>query len=132
MKKVYVQDIAERDLVDSSFLVRDKIIGMAKNGRSYMTLKLMDRSGEVEGRIWDRVDELSALFDKDDFVQVAGKASVYMGKMQLVIQELVRVDEADVNIADFLPVCSRNTEEMVQELVTLIRRNIDYWLVDHG
>ena len=62
MKKVFVKDIQERELVASPFLVRDKIIGMAKNGRAYMTLKLMDCSGEVEGRIWDRVDEISARF----------------------------------------------------------------------
>ncbi|NIQ10306.1 MAG: HD family phosphohydrolase, partial [Gammaproteobacteria bacterium] len=53
MKKVFVENIKERDWVESPFLVRDKIIGMAKNGRPYMTLKLMDRTGEVEGRIWE-------------------------------------------------------------------------------
>ena len=120
MKKVFVKDIQERDLVESVFLVRDKILGMAKNGRSYMTLKLMDASGEVEGRIWERVEELSAQFDKDDFVQVAGKASVYMGKMQLVIQQLERVDESRVDIADFLPVTDRHQKEMQEELAALI------------
>ena len=45
----------------------------------------MDRSGEIEGRIWDRVDELSMLFERNDFILAAGKASVYLGKMQLVI-----------------------------------------------
>lgn len=107
-------------MVEAPFLVRDKIIGMAKNGRSYMTLKLMDCTGEVEGRIWDRVDEMSARFDKDDFVQVSGKASLYMGKMQLVVQELARVEESDVEIADFLPVSARPVSEMVDELVSLV------------
>lgn len=120
MKKAFVKDIQDRDLVDAPFMVRDKIIGMAKNGRPYMTIKLMDCTGEVEGRIWDRVDELSARFDKDDFVQVAGKASVYMGKMQLVLQELDRIEESAVDIADFLPVSARPVAEMVAELTALI------------
>lgn len=120
MKKVFVKDIQERDLVDSPFLVRDKIIGMAKNGRPYMTLKLMDCTGEVEGRIWDRVDEISARFSKDDFVQVSGKASVYMGKMQLVLQELDRVEESAVELSDFLPVSIRPVAEMVGELTNVV------------
>ncbi len=120
MKKTLVKDIQERDWVDAPFLVRDKIIGMAKNGRPYMTIKLMDCSGEVEGRIWDRVDELSARFNKDDFVQVAGKASVYMGKMQLVLQEVDRLDESAVSLADFLPVSARPFDEMVAELQELV------------
>ncbi len=120
MKKIFVKDIQERDLVESPFLVRDKIIGMAKNGRPYMILKLMDCTGEVEGRIWDRVDEISARFNKDDFVQVSGKASVYMGKMQLILQELVRIEESAVEIANFLPVSSRPLAEMVSELTTVV------------
>lgn len=120
LKKVFIKDIQERDLIDSPFLVRDKIIGMAKNGRPYMTLKLMDCSGEVEGRVWDRVDELSAQFDKDDFVHATGKASVYMGKMQLIIQNLNRVEESAVDISDFLPVSSRPVAEMVAELSSIV------------
>ena len=120
MKRVFVKDLQDRAMVEAPFLVRDKIIGMAKNGRSYMTLKLMDCTGEVEGRIWDRVEEMSARFDKDDFVQVSGKASLYMGKMQLVVQELARVEEFDVEIADFLPVSARPVSEMVDELVSLV------------
>ena len=120
MKKVYVKNIAARDRVDAPFLVKDKMIGMAKNGKPYMTLKLMDCTGEVEGRIWDRVDEFSARFNRDDFVHVSGKASVYLGRMQLVIQELNRLDEAEIDLVDFLPVSTRPVDEMVAELQTVI------------
>ena len=120
MKNVYVKNIVARDQVEAPFLVRDKTIGMARNGKPYMTLKLMDCTGEVEGRIWDRVDEFSAIFDRDDFVQVSGKASLYLGKMQLIIQELNRLDETDINLADFLPVSARPVDEMVGELETII------------
>lgn len=116
MKKLYVRQIQEREWVDDVFLVRDKIVGMAKNGKPYLTLKLMDRTGEVEGRIWDQADEVALLFDRDDFVRVAGKASVYMGKMQLVIQELTRLKEESVDLADFLPVSQRPVAEMLDEL----------------
>ncbi|MEN8729916.1 MAG: HD domain-containing protein [Desulfuromonadales bacterium] len=120
MKKVYVKNIAARDQVDAPFLVKDKAIGMAKNGKPYMTLKLMDCTGEVEGRIWDQVDEFSARFNRDDFVHVSGKASVYLGRMQLVIQELNRLEEAEVDLVDFLPVSARPVDDMVAELKTVV------------
>ncbi len=122
MKKVFVEQIRERDWVESPFLVRDKIMAMAKNGKPYMTLKLVDRSGEVEGRVWDRVDEFAGRFEKDDFIQVSGKASVYLGKMQLIIQDLARVDEDQVDLADFLPVSRRSTDEMVAQLRDKVAR----------
>ena len=122
MGKIFVKNIKERDIVETTFLVREKILGMAKNGRSYLTLKLMDASGEVEGRIWDQVDEISARFDKDDFVEVSGKASVYMGKMQLVIHQLNKVDESEVHLADFLPVTRRPENEMLDEFTSLVEQ----------
>lgn len=116
MKKRFVSEIRERDRVEEPFLVRSKIMAMAKNGRPYMTLKLMDRSGEVEGRVWDRVDEFSARFERDDFLLVSAKASVYMGKMQLVIQDLRRVSEQEIELSDFLPVAAKPVAEMVGDL----------------
>ncbi|MFK5926165.1 MAG: HD domain-containing protein [Desulfuromusa sp.] len=115
-KTIYINQIRERDRIESIFLVRNKITAMAKNGKPYMTLKMMDRSGEVEGRIWDQVDQFSAMFEKNDFIQVNAKASVYMGKMQLIIQDLKKIDERLVNLGDFLPVSQRSTVEMRVEL----------------
>ena len=85
-----------------------------------MTLKLRDRSGEVEGRLWDRVDEMSARFAKDDFIRVTGKASVYMGKMQLVLQDLERLEDSAVDLADFLPVSTRSVDAMVEQLRSVV------------
>ncbi len=116
MKDIYVNDIKERDRVQTAFLVREKITAMAKNGKPYLTLKLMDRTGEVEGRVWDRVDEWSRLFDSDDFIRIDAKASVYMGKMQLVVQHLEKLPDEAIDLGDFLPVTSRSQEQMRQEL----------------
>lgn len=128
MKKTYVDQIRERDWVDCPFLVRDKILAMAKNGKPYMTIKLVDRGGEVEGRVWDRVSEFDAQFEKDDFIVVQGKASVYLGKMQLVIQDLRKIDDSEVDLADFLPLSPRSQTEMLAELQTLVESLGDNFL----
>ena len=120
MKKKCVADIKDRDLVDSVFLVKDKILAMAKNGKPYLTLKLMDKSGEVDAKVWDNADEVGALFDKNDFLAVRAKASVYLGKMQLILSELKRVPEEGIDLADFLPETDRDINLMVGELKALV------------
>ncbi|GAB4300448.1 MAG: HD domain-containing protein [Desulfuromonadia bacterium] len=120
MGRTYVADIRERDQITEVFLVKDKTIAMAKNGKPYMNLRLMDRTGEVEGKIWDDVDTLDARFTKDDFVRITAKASTYLGKMQLVISSLTRVDDDQVPLEEFLPRSSRTTEEMTRELASLV------------
>ncbi len=120
MKQLYINQIKERDQIESIFMVRDKITAMAKNGKPYMTLKLMDRTGEVEGRVWDRVDEFSSYFGKNDFILIRAKASVYLGKMQLVVQNLQRIEEEQIDLADFLPVSGRDQGQMRAELDQLL------------
>jgi len=120
LKKICVADIKDRDLVEAVFLVKDKVMAMAKNGKPYLTLKLMDKTGEVDAKVWDNADEIGALFGKDDFLAVRAKASVYLGKMQLILSELKLVPEEQVQLADFLPETARNIEEMVGELQALV------------
>ena len=120
MKKVFVADLKEREQIDCPFLVRDKIMAMAKNGKPYMTLKLMDRSGEVEGRVWDRVDEFDRQFKKNDFIRIRAKGSVYMGKMQLIVQDLQFVPEDSIDLGDFLPVSQNDPQQMLTEVRALV------------
>lgn len=120
MSKQFVSEIKDRDPVQAVFLVKDKIMAMAKNGKPYMNLRLMDKSGDIDAKIWDNVDTLDKAFDKDSFVLVKGKASVYLSKMQVVIAEITRIDENEVNLGDFLPESSRTTADMVAELDRVI------------
>ena len=128
MSKIYVKNIRDRDLVNSVFLVKDKISAMAKNGKPYLTLRLMDKSGEIEGRVWDNADEVAATFDKDDFIAIRAKASVYLAKMQLIVAQLKRVPDAEVNLADFLPESPRCIEEMCAEFDAVLESIENPWL----
>lgn len=120
MSKQFVSEIKDRDPVNAVFLVKDKILAMAKNGKPYMNLRLMDKSGDIEAKVWDNTELLDKQFDKDDFVKVRGKASVYMNKMQVVIAEICKVPEEEVVLADFLPESPRDGAEMRQELVAVV------------
>lgn len=126
--KKFVADIKDRDQVDSIFLVKEKITAMAKNGKPYLTLRLMDKTGEVDAKIWDNIDKIATLFDKDDFLSIRSKASVYLGKMQLIISELNRIPEESVVLADFLPETDRSIKEMEEELFALVASIADPYL----
>ena len=103
MKSLYTADIRDNQLIDGLFLVAAKNHGVTKGGNSYLTLRLLDRSGEIEARVWDRADDLGRGFDKNDFVRVRGQAMLYQGKMQIRVQDVIRVDESKVASEDFLP-----------------------------
>lgn len=121
MKSLFVADIRENQPVDSLFLVAAKNQGVTKGGNSYLTLKLMDRSGEIEGRVWERAGELGEGFEKNDFVRVRGQGTLYQGKVQIRVQDIARVDEKRVAAEDFLPKSRSDPEVMAEELMTILR-----------
>jgi 3'-5' exoribonuclease len=121
MKSLYAADIRENQLVDAFFLVASKNQGVTKGGSSYLTLKLLDRSGEIEARVWERADDLARGFDRNDFVRVRGQATLYQGKVQIRVQDVTRVDESKVAAEDFLPKSANDPETMLAELQTILR-----------
>jgi len=120
MKSVYAADIRDNQLVDGFFLVASKNHGITKNGGTYLTLKLLD-SGEIEGRVWERADDLARGFEKNDFVRVRGYAVLYQGRMQIRVQDLIRGDESKIAPEDFLPKSAFDPEAMLAELQTILR-----------
>lgn len=120
MKKVFVKDIKEKDRIEEVFLVTKKEMGISKGGKPYLNIKLMDRTGEVEGRVWDNVDTITKNFEGGDFALVKGYAISYQGGIQLNISGVERAPEEGVSIGDFLPSSSRDPEEMVVELEGII------------
>ena len=129
MKSLFAADIQDNQFVDSLFLVATKTHGVTKTGNSYLTLKLLDKSGEIEARVWERADDLGRSFAKNDFVSVRGQATLYQGKMQLRVQDLMRVDESKVAPDDFLPKSVFDPLTMLQDLQTILRGMKDSYLL---
>jgi 3'-5' exoribonuclease len=117
--KIYVNEIKENENVDSLFLVKEKSSGVTKVGNPYLKLKLGDRSGEMEGRIWTSVEIFAESFDKDDFVHVKGKAASFQEHLQLNITHIEKVGEEEILLSDFFPVAEKDIDDMFQSLTEI-------------
>jgi 3'-5' exoribonuclease len=83
MDKIWVKDVKEGERVKSVFLVARKAVPTAKSGKTYLAVTLQDRTGELEARAFERVDELAAAFDEKEHVEVEGLVGTFQGKPQL-------------------------------------------------
>lgn len=93
-KQVYVSDLTSEYVeVDDFFIVTKKGVFSAKNNTRYMSVTLRDKTGTLEGKVWDRVEELSGLFERNDLVRVKGKTRMYQQKPQLTITDIRKVKE---------------------------------------
>jgi len=116
MKSPYVGTLPVNDPVTAQFLVLSKEIRQKKTGEPYLSLHLSDRTGEIEAKMWDNVAEVMDTFERDDFLKVKGIVQVYQNRSQLTIHKLRRLEDREVDLADYFPSSERDPEEMFAEL----------------
>lgn len=119
MKNKFVSDIVAGDTIDDIYLLGEKNIGRKRDGNSFLTLSLGDRSGQIRGVVWDNVDPIAKNVGAGDFVRVSAAASEYRGVLQLVVRTMEPVAPEQVAAADFLPATDRDIEKMAARLRTV-------------
>ncbi len=87
---------------------------------AYLHLKLRNRTGFIEARVWDRAEELAEVFEEGDPLWVTAEVNNYRGTNQLIVGDLAAVDPAEVTPEHFLPESPRPLEVMEGELWTAI------------
>ncbi len=101
MDKIWVKDVKEGDRPKSVFLVARKATPTAKSGKTYLAVTFQDKTGELEARAFEKVDELAATFDEKDFVEVEGIVGTFQGKPQIRIESLSKIDGSSFDAAEF-------------------------------
>jgi 3'-5' exoribonuclease len=123
MKDFYVRDAAkhENQNITTTFVVASKQIKPKKTGDLYIALTLADRTGQIEAKVWDNVQDALDAFDQDDFVKVKGLLNKYNNRYQLTIHKVRRCEEHEVDFSDYLP----KTEKDVDQLWYTVREFVD-------
>jgi 3'-5' exoribonuclease len=116
MKSPYVNELTPEQIVTATFLVLSKEVRQKKNGEPYLSLTLSDRSGEIDAKMWDNVAESVDTFERDDFVKVKGLAQIYHNRPQLTVHKVKKVEDSEVDFADFFPASRRDPAQMFAEL----------------
>lgn len=111
-----IVSLKEGDWVEEIYLVTSKQVSTAKNGVTYLSLKLADKTGELDGKLWDNAEEVAGRFEREDFVRIKGVAAYYQGTMQIKMKTLEKVDDSRVDFANFIQTSPRNVDDMVKEL----------------
>jgi 3'-5' exoribonuclease len=122
MKEFYICDCVrhENKVITSTFVVVAKQIKPKKTGEPYLALTLGDRSGQLEAKMWDNVDEVLEAFEQDDFLKVKGLINKYKQRFQLTIHKLRKLGDAEVVFDDYLPKTTKDIDELWQTVTNFV------------
>lgn len=127
MKKRFIQELKFNEVVDSFFMLHKKELKIAKNDKPYLALTLSDRTGKLEGRLWDNAEKFNELADTGDVVHVKGTVEKYREEKQLKVDSLAKADERLYQYEDMVRV-AENREKVLSEVAAMLSSITNPWI----
>ena len=117
----FINELHEGDRLNGIYLCKQKQAATTKNGKPYENVILQDKTGMLDGKIWDPnslgIDDFDAL----DYIEVVGDVTTFAGAMQLNIKRVRKAHEGEYNPADYLPVSENSTDDMYGQIIGMIK-----------
>lgn len=115
----YIQELREGERISQVFLCKTKITATTKSGKNYYSLTLQDRTGTLDGKVWELNGAIDH-FEPMDFIQADGEVIVFNNSPQLNIRRIRRAKEGEYDPKDYFPVSEKDPDVMYKELLGLI------------
>lgn len=116
----FIEEFRESELVLGHYLCKQKQLMKSKFDKEYISLKLQDKTGIIEAKVWE-LNGVVEDFNEKDFVKVEATVQLYNGSNQLNVKKIRKSKEDEYDIADYIPSTKKNIDEMYNELIGLIQ-----------
>lgn len=101
IRKIYAKDLKNGEVVHTVFKATRKEKAASRAGKPYLALTLTDRTGELDGRVFENVEAADGAFAQGDYLLLKGRVGQFHGKTQIVIDRLERLDPEPIDPKEF-------------------------------
>jgi 3'-5' exoribonuclease len=81
---------------------------------------LSDRSGQLNGRMWQATETIYKTLPKPGFVHIQGRSELYQNNLQIIVNNVSVVDASKVQIDDFLARTDKDTKQMLADVTKTV------------
>ena len=111
----YINELREDEHIIGHYFCKQKYSLKSRNGKTYFSLKLQDRTGVADAKIWDLTHDIQN-FEERDFIKIEGTVLIYQNEPQIKISKARRSMEGEYDPADYIP----RTEKDISVLLAQI------------
>ena len=120
MAHKFINEIEAGQTVDDIYMAKDPILRSTTRGDLYIAMYLSDRTGQLNGRMWQATEAVYNALPKPGFVRVQGRSELYQNNLQIIINRVAPVDAEQVPLADFLAKTDKDTGKMFEEVKQIV------------
>jgi len=122
MAHKFINEIEPGETIEDIYMVREPILRSTTRGDLYIAMFLSDRTGQMNGRMWQATEAAYKALPKPGFVHIHGRSELYQNKLQIVVNNVSIVDAGQVLLEDFLARTDKDTDKMFEEVKKIVGR----------
>jgi 3'-5' exoribonuclease len=122
MAHIFINQIEPGQTIDDIYIVKEPILRSTTRGDLYIAMFLADRTGQLNGRMWQATETTYKSLPKPGFIHIQGRSELYQNNLQIVINNVAVVAPDKVNIDDFLPRTKKDVKRMFEEVKQIVGR----------
>jgi 3'-5' exoribonuclease len=121
MTETLIEQLKPGQTVDTIFALRSKKLLSLSNGNGiYLAVVLGDKTGQLEGRVWESVYEIDQACRVGDIVKVQGQITEYKGDAQIQISFMSACQDCAADPGRFIPLSTLKLNTAKEKLFLLI------------
>ncbi len=122
MAHKFISQIGPGEQVNDIYMIREPILRSTTRGDLYIAMYICDRTGQLNGRMWQASEATYNSLPKPGFVRIQGRSEVYQNNLQIVINNIAAVDAEKVSLEDFLARTDKDVNQMFEEVKVVVGR----------
>ncbi|MBA4391731.1 MAG: hypothetical protein C0399_12460 [Syntrophus sp. (in: bacteria)] len=138
--KLMKKDIRPNTQVTTFFALESMQLKKAKSGNNYLVLGLHDKTGRINGYLWEEAVEMADTLKEKTIVKVRGVADTHNGSITLRVDRVRKAEKDEVDLGDFLEVVPGGLGLWHEKLLRIVetlddihcKRLINAFLEDEG
>lgn len=98
----YIEDFREDERIVGHYLCKQKNSLKSRAGKTYLSLKLQDKTGIIDAKVWELSNEIQS-FEENDYIKVDGLIVTFQNDLQMKVAKVRRSQEGEYDPADYVP-----------------------------
>ena len=117
----FIENLSSVRRISTSFVIANKTIKTARNGKDYIEFSLTDKTGEITGRMFPNRDahDIYENIYKKNIYNIKGSVDEFprnSGNFSIKIDSFQKMGEDEYDLDDYIRTSQKNQKELIREI----------------
>jgi len=118
-----IAELRPGEKADGFYLIKNFEVKKTTSGKQYIDIDLVDKTGEINAKVWDYTKENEKIIAENTIVKVRGEVLEWNGARQLKINKIrEKRAEDNVYIQELIPSAPIGLDEMLEAVSSYIKK----------